>query len=96
MKDKEDPDLARQVGQWLEDVLGREIEDTMDPWKSLKSGVVLVEVGFLFISFSLFLCTICLLLEVMNKIQPGIIPKYNKKDNLHVLMERVSQNEGEL
>eukprot|EP01127_Copromyxa_protea_P019952 TRINITY_DN657_c0_g1_i1.p1 TRINITY_DN657_c0_g1~~TRINITY_DN657_c0_g1_i1.p1 ORF type:complete len:488 (+),score=95.80 TRINITY_DN657_c0_g1_i1:308-1771(+) len=24
----------------------------------------------------------------MNKIQPGIIPKFNKKENLHILMER--------
>jgi hypothetical protein len=43
MKDKEDTELERQVGQWLEDVLGRTIEDTTDLWKSLKSGVVLVE-----------------------------------------------------
>eukprot|EP01126_Amoeba_proteus_P066105 TRINITY_DN950_c0_g1_i16.p1 TRINITY_DN950_c0_g1~~TRINITY_DN950_c0_g1_i16.p1 ORF type:complete len:339 (-),score=99.36 TRINITY_DN950_c0_g1_i16:144-1160(-) len=43
MQAKEDPNLERKVGEWIENVLEREIEDTSDLWKSLKSGVVLVE-----------------------------------------------------
>uniref|UniRef100_A0A6B2KXU5 Calponin-homology (CH) domain-containing protein n=1 Tax=Arcella intermedia TaxID=1963864 RepID=A0A6B2KXU5_9EUKA len=41
MKSKEDPEWERKVGEWIEDVLGRSIEDTSDLFKSLKSGVVL-------------------------------------------------------
>lgn len=31
------------MGEWIEDVVGHSIEDTSDLWKSLKSGVILVE-----------------------------------------------------
>lgn len=41
MKAKEDPELERKVGEWIEDVTGLTLEDTGDLWKSLKSGVVL-------------------------------------------------------
>jgi len=43
VKAKEDPEWERQVGQWIEDVLGRAIEDPSDLHKSLKNGVVLCE-----------------------------------------------------
>jgi len=72
MKAKEDPEWERKVGEWVEDALGRSIEDTSDLWKSLKSGVVLC--------------------QLVNKIKPGTIPKYNDKKQLHVLMERENIN----
>lgn len=41
MKAKEDPELERKIGEWIEDITGLKLEDTGDLWKSLKSGVVL-------------------------------------------------------
>eukprot|EP01127_Copromyxa_protea_P017158 TRINITY_DN5196_c0_g1_i3.p1 TRINITY_DN5196_c0_g1~~TRINITY_DN5196_c0_g1_i3.p1 ORF type:complete len:723 (-),score=170.73 TRINITY_DN5196_c0_g1_i3:52-2148(-) len=41
MKAKEDPELERKVGEWIEDITGVTLEDTGDLWKSLKSGIVL-------------------------------------------------------
>jgi hypothetical protein len=43
MRAKEDPEWERKVGEWIEDVLGRKIENTSDLFLSLKSGVVLCE-----------------------------------------------------
>ena len=43
MKAKEDPELERMAGEWIEDVIGRSLEDTSILFKSLKSGVALVE-----------------------------------------------------
>lgn len=55
LKAKEDPELERKTGEWIEDVLGRAIEDPSDLWKSLKDGVVLCEYVFLLFLFFLFL-----------------------------------------
>jgi len=43
MKAKEDPEWERKLGEWIEDVVEHEIEDTSDLYKSLKSGVILCE-----------------------------------------------------
>lgn len=41
MKAKEDPELERKIGEWIEDITGLQLENTSDLHKSLKSGVVL-------------------------------------------------------
>lgn len=41
LKEKEDPELERQVGQWIEDVLDTRLVDTCSLYTSLKSGVIL-------------------------------------------------------
>lgn len=43
VKAKEDPEVERKTGEWIEDVLGRSLEDTSDLYKSLKNGVALCE-----------------------------------------------------
>ena len=52
MKAKEDPDLERKVGEWLEDLLGESISDTSDLHKSLKDGIVLIK----YVSNSCIIC----------------------------------------
>jgi hypothetical protein len=72
VKAKEDPEIERKTGEWIEDVLGRALQDTSDLYKSLKNGVALC--------------------ELVNKIYPGLIRKYNKEvpgQEMHVLRERV-------
>lgn len=73
LKAKEDPELERQVGQWIEDVLDIRLVDTCNLFASLKSGVVLC--------------------QLVNKLKPGIIRKFNdKQDPLHALQERENIN----
>eukprot|EP01125_Pyxidicula_operculata_P013117 TRINITY_DN4340_c0_g1_i2.p1 TRINITY_DN4340_c0_g1~~TRINITY_DN4340_c0_g1_i2.p1 ORF type:complete len:1104 (-),score=238.96 TRINITY_DN4340_c0_g1_i2:414-3725(-) len=72
MKAQEDPDFERKVGEWIEDVIEHDIEDTSDLWKSLKTGIILV--------------------ELVNKIRPQTVKKWNNKAKLHVLMERENIN----
>jgi hypothetical protein len=43
LKAKEDPELERAVGQWIEDVLDTRLPDTCNLFTSLKSGVVLCQ-----------------------------------------------------
>jgi hypothetical protein len=43
IKEKEDPELERKTGEWIEDILGKSIADTSNLYLSLKDGVVLCE-----------------------------------------------------
>jgi hypothetical protein len=43
IKEKEDPELERKTGEWIEDVLGKSIADPSNLYLSLKDGVVLCE-----------------------------------------------------
>jgi len=47
MKSKEDPELERKVGEWIEDVLEERLANTSDLYASLKSGVLLCRYTFL-------------------------------------------------
>eukprot|EP01121_Diplochlamys_sp_Union-15-3_P017106 TRINITY_DN595_c0_g1_i2.p1 TRINITY_DN595_c0_g1~~TRINITY_DN595_c0_g1_i2.p1 ORF type:complete len:375 (+),score=42.15 TRINITY_DN595_c0_g1_i2:34-1158(+) len=68
---KEDPYFEKEVGQWIESVLGEKLNDLGDLHGCLKDGIILC--------------------RLLNKLKPGIIPKYNlpkKGQSLHPLMER--------
>lgn len=84
VKAKEDPEVERKTGEWIEDVLGRALEDTSDLYKSLKNGVALCEY---------VLCrTFTDNFRLVNKIYPGVVKKFNKEvpgQPMHVLRERV-------
>jgi hypothetical protein len=85
IKEKEDPELERKTGEWIEDILGKSIADTSNLYLSLKDGVILCE----YVSAVL----LCVLMDrLINKIQPNAVkkiatPKPGKP--LHVLQERV-------